>query len=161
MATTDRSGRALEQRGLTGRSITSGVLIGIGVAGFIDETVFHQLLHWHHFYDESTPTVGLVSDGFFHAGSWLCIVIGLFLFADLQRKRATVPKRLWAGALLGWGGFQVYDGLFQHKVLGLHQIRYGVDILPYDLVWNIAGGLGVVVGVLLLLGQARAIADHG
>jgi uncharacterized membrane protein len=72
-----------------------------------------------------------------------------------------VPKRLWAGALLGGGGFQVYDGLFQHKVLGLHQIRYGVDILPYDLVWNIAGGLGVVVGVLLLLGQARAIADHG
>jgi uncharacterized membrane protein len=161
MATTDRSGRAVGQRGLTGRSITSGVLIGIGVAGFIDETVFHQLLHWHHFYDESTPTVGLVSDGFFHAGSWLCIVIGLFLFADLQRKRATVPKRLWAGALLGWGGFQVYDGLFQHKVLGLHQIRYGVDILPYDLVWNIAGGLGVVVGVLLLLGQARTIADHG
>jgi uncharacterized membrane protein len=161
MATTDRSGRALELRGLTGRSITSGVLIGIGVAGFIDETVFHQLLHWHHFYDESTPTVGLVSDGFFHAGSWLCIVIGLFLFADLQRKRATVPKRLWAGALLGWGGFQVYDGLFQHKVLGLHQIRYGVDILPYDLVWNIAGGLGVVVGVLLLLGRARTIADHG
>jgi uncharacterized membrane protein len=46
-----------------GRSITSGVLIGIGVAGFIDETVFHQLLHWHHFYDKSTATVGLVSDG--------------------------------------------------------------------------------------------------
>lgn len=28
-----------------GRSIASGVFIGIGVAGFVDETVFHQLLH--------------------------------------------------------------------------------------------------------------------
>jgi len=161
MATSDPSGTAPQQRGLIGRSITSGVLIGIGVAGFIDETVFHQLLHWHHFYDGSTPAVGLVSDGFFHAGSWLCIVTGLFLFADLQRRRATVPKRLWAGALLGWGGFQLYDGLFQHKVLGLHQIRYDVDVLPYDLVWNIAGGLGFVMGVVLLLGRTHAIAAHG
>src|SRR5579885_1432209 len=111
----------------TSRSLGSGILIGIGVAGFIDETVFHQLLHWHHFYDKSTTTAGLVSDGYFHAGSWLCIVAGLFLFADLQRRHVTVPKRVWAGGLLGWGGFQVYDGLFQHKVLGLHQIRYGVD----------------------------------
>jgi hypothetical protein len=41
------------------RSIGSGVLVGIGVASFIDETVFHQLLHWHHFYDRSTPTISL------------------------------------------------------------------------------------------------------
>src|ERR1700712_3483704 len=97
------------------RSIMSGVLMGIGVAGFLDETVFHQLLHWHHFYDKGTPDVGLVSDGLFHAGSWTCIVVGIFLFADLQRRRGTVPKRVWAGGLLGWGGFQVYDGLIQHK----------------------------------------------
>lgn len=44
------------------------MLIGIGVAGCLDEPVFHQLLHWHHFYDKSTPTVGLVFDRFFHAG---------------------------------------------------------------------------------------------
>jgi uncharacterized membrane protein len=40
-----------------------GVLVGIGVAGTLDEVVLHQLLAWHHFYDRSTPTVGLVSDG--------------------------------------------------------------------------------------------------
>jgi uncharacterized membrane protein len=68
-----------------GRSVLAGALIGIGVAAFIDETVFHQLLHWHHFYDKSTPTVGLVSDGYFHAGGWAAVVAGLFLFADLQR----------------------------------------------------------------------------
>ena len=52
------------------RSLWSGILVGIGVAGFADETIFHQLLHWHHFYDRSTPTAGLVSDGLFHALSW-------------------------------------------------------------------------------------------
>ena len=93
--------------------------------------------HWHHFYDKGSADAGLpLSEDFFHAGSWVAIVVGLFLFADLQRRRATVPKRLAAGALVGWGGFQVYDGLIQHKILGLHlhQIRYHVRLLPYDLV---------------------------
>jgi uncharacterized membrane protein len=138
------------------RSVWTGVLIGVGVAGFLDETVFHQLLHWHHFYDKAGPDAGLVSDGFFHAGSWLCVVAGLFLFADLQRRRTTVGRMVWAGALMGWGFFQVYDGLFQHKVLGLHQIRYDVGLLPYDLVWNISGGVGFVLGLLLLVTGRRA-----
>jgi uncharacterized membrane protein len=130
--------------------VLTGVLIGIGVAGFLDETVFHQLLHWHHFYDKGSASAGLVSDGFFHAGSWFAIVAGLFLFADLQRRRSAVQRRLWAGGLLGWGGFQVYDGLIQHKLLGLHQIRYVAYVLPYDLVWNAAGAVAVLVGTYLL-----------
>jgi uncharacterized membrane protein len=154
-----RSGRAEQEhaRGSSQRSVLAGVLIGVGVAGFLDETFFHQLLHWHHFYDRSTPTVGLVSDGFFHAGSWIVLVVGGFLIADMHRRRVTVPKRVWAGGLLGWGAFQVYDGLFQHKVLGLHQIRYGVDLLPYDLTWNILGGIGVIAGIVLLVGPARPL----
>src|SRR4051812_20211889 len=112
---------AAGKRGAVGRSVAAGVLIGVGVAGFLDETVFHQLLHWHHFSDRGTSAAGLVSDGIFHAFSWLAIVVGLFLFADLQRRRGTVPRRVWGGGLLGWGGFQVYDGLLQHKVLGIHQ----------------------------------------
>jgi uncharacterized membrane protein len=135
--------------------VWTGVLIGVGVAGFIDETLFHQLLHWHHFYDKGSATAGLVSDGFFHAGSWLCIVAGLFLFADLQRRHNVQRSALWAGGCLGWGGFQLYDGLIQHKVLGLHQIRYVADVLPYDLVWNTAGVLGLLIGGYLLARPAR------
>ncbi len=74
----------------------------------------------------------------------------LFLFADLQRRRSAIPVRLWAGVLTGWGGFQLYDGVIQHKVLGLHQIRYAVPLVPYDLAWNIAGGAALVIGLLLL-----------
>jgi uncharacterized membrane protein len=136
-------------------------LIGVGVAGFLDETVFHQILHWHHFYDKGSADAGLVSDGLFSAAGWTCVVVGLFLFADLQRRRGTVAKRVWAGGLLGWGGFQLYDGLIQHKLLGLHQIRYHVDLLPYDLIWNTAGALAVLAGAYLLHGPASPAAERG
>ena len=75
------------------RTIWSGVLAGVGVAAFIDETVFHQLLHWHHFYDKSTLAAGLVSDGIFRAFGFTAMVAGLFLMADALRRRSFVPKR--------------------------------------------------------------------
>ncbi len=141
---------------LVARSTWSGVLSGIGFAAFVDETVFHQLLHWHHFWDGSTSTAGLVSDGWFHAFGWLAIVGGLVLLADLQRRHGLGRLRWWGAALAGWGGFQLWDGLVQHKLLDLHQIRYGVELAPYDVAWNTAGGVGLVVGLLLLRRAARS-----
>src|SRR4051812_50171878 len=102
------------------RSAWSGVLCGLGVAAFIDETVFHQLLHWHHFYDRSTPAVGLVSDGLFHAGGFIAIVVGLFVLADAHRRHGFVPKRWSAGLLVGWGGVQLYHGPVPPKGAGAH-----------------------------------------
>ena len=132
------------------RNLWSGVLFGFGLAAFVDETVFHQLLHWHHFYDLSTSDIGLVSDGLFHAFSWFATIASLFLFADLRRRNALWPKRWFGGMLFGAGAFQLYDGTIQHKLLKLHQIRYNVDILPYDLAWNAIALLLLVSGAVLL-----------
>jgi uncharacterized membrane protein len=126
------------------------VLVGVGVAAFVDETVFHQLLHWHHFYDRSTSDVGLVSDGLFHAFGWFAVVAGLFWFAALQRRRELVALRWGGGLALGAGAFQLYDGTVQHKLLRLHQIRYDVDLLPYDLAWNLVAALLVAAGAVLV-----------
>jgi uncharacterized membrane protein len=136
------------------RTIWSGILAGFGLAAFIDETVFHQLLHWHHFYDRSTMAVGLVSDGLFHAFGFTAMVVGLFLMADSLRRGGFVPKRWWAALLIGWGGFQLYDGIVQHKILRLHQIRYHVTLWPYDVSWNVIAALLIIGGILLLRGQA-------
>lgn len=133
------------------RNLWSGILFGLGLVAFIDEAVFHQLLHWHHFYDKSTTAIGLISDGFFHAFSWLATVGSLFLVADLRRRNAWWPLRWTGGLCLGAGGFQLYDGTIQHKLMKLHQIRYDVNILPYDLVWNITSFIMIVVGILLLV----------
>ena len=127
----------------------------MGVAAFVDETVFHQLLHWHHFYDRSTPEAGLVSDGLFHAFGWFAVVAGLFWFAALRRRDELRAGRWVGGLLVGAGVFQLYDGTVQHKLLGLHQIRYDVDLLPYDVGWNVAGVVLVVAGLLVLAGRRR------
>jgi uncharacterized membrane protein len=139
------------------RVTLSGALLGLGVAGFVDETVFHQLLHWHHFYDRSTPAAGLVSDGLFHAFSWFATVAGLALLVA-ARRRGPVPAGRWWGALLvGAGAFQLYDGTIQHKLLRLHQIRYGVGLGPYDWTWNVLAVVMLVAGTALLVaGRRRA-----
>lgn len=55
-----------------------------------------------------------------------------------------------SGVLLGAGAFQLYDGTVQHKLLGLHQIRYNVDLRPYDWTWNVLAVLAVLAGAALL-----------
>jgi uncharacterized membrane protein len=142
----------------TSRNLLSGVLLGVGVAAFVDETVFHQLLHWHHFYDKSTPTAGLVSDGLFHAFGWFATVAGLFLLADLRRRTSFSLRRWWGAVLLGTGAFQLYDGTVQHKVMRLHQIRYHVDLAPYDWAWNLIAVVLILAGAALLVRARRRAA---
>jgi uncharacterized membrane protein len=130
-------------------------MLGVGIAAFVDETVFHQLLHWHHFYDRSTPAIGLVSDGILHAAGWFATVAALFLFAGLRRRDVFAALRWWGGLLVGAGGFQLYDGTVQHKLLALHQIRYHVNLVPYDWTWNIVAVVMIAAGVVLLVRARR------
>jgi uncharacterized membrane protein len=132
------------------RSIRVAAMIGVGLMAAVDEIVFHQLLRWHHFIDRSTPELGLVSDGLLHSAELVVLVAGFFLFSDLRRRRALAPRSAWGGLLLGAGAFQLFDGVVDHKVLRLHQVRYDVDLLPYDLAWNGAAVLLLVLGAVLL-----------
>jgi uncharacterized membrane protein len=121
--------------------------IGVGIMAAVDEIVFHQILGWHHFYDRSTPQIGLLSDGLLHTAELVIVVAGFFAFADLRRRRALAPMSAWAGFFLGLGAFQLFDGLVDHKLLRLHQVRYGVaDLFAYDLAWNTAGAILLLIG---------------
>jgi len=137
------------------RSLLAALLIGIGLMAAVDEIIFHQLLAWHHFYDRSTSDAALFSDGVLHAAELICIVAGFFLWADLRRRRALATNWAWAGFFLGAGGFQIFDGLVDHKLLRVHQIRYDVELLPYDLAWT-GFGLALFATGLVLLLRARA-----
>jgi len=128
----------------------SGALFGIGAAAFVDEVVFHQLLHWHHFYDKSTTDVGLVSDGLLHAFGWFAVVSSLFWLAALRARRALNWRGWGGGALLGGGLFQLYDGTVQHKLMRLHQIRYEVEITPYDITWNVIAVMFIIAGIVVV-----------
>ena len=143
--------KALTSGNYSRMNLWSGVLFGLGLVAFFDETVFHQLLHWHHFYDKSTTSIGLISDGLFHAFSWFATIGSLFMFANIRRKKSLYIKRWIGGVLLGAGLFQLYDGTVQHKWMKLHQIRYNVDIMPYDLTWNITASIMILIGCILIL----------
>lgn len=139
------------------RNLWSGILFGLGLIGFMDETVFHQLLHWHHFYDKSTTQIGLISDGLFHAFSWFATIGSLFMFADLRRRKALHIKRWIGGIFLGCGSFQLYDGTIQHKMMRLHQIRYTPNVFIYDTVWNIGASILLLVGISLILHSRKEL----
>ncbi|WP_165065172.1 DUF2243 domain-containing protein [Marisediminicola senii] len=146
---------------LRDKSFWSTFLIGVAVIAGIDEIVFHQLLGWHHLYDLSTPEVGLVSDGLLHAAELIAIVAGFFLFADARRRGSFSPIAAWAGFFVGGGLFQLWDGTINHKLLRLHQVRYDVDLLPYDLAWNAAGFTLLASGaVLTVIAARRRRASH-
>ncbi|OAB43297.1 DUF2243 domain-containing protein [Paenibacillus antarcticus] len=146
-----RMNKPADRRNYSARNLWSGILFGFGVIAFIDEVVFHQLLHWHHFYDKSTSDIGLVSDGLFHAFSFFATIGSSFMLSDLRRRDAFWLRRWIGGILLGSGIFQLYDGIIQHKLMRLHQIRYNVDISLYDWVWNLAALALLISGVVITL----------
>ena len=80
----------------------------------------------------------------------------------LSSSWSTWPGATASGGPAGWrhswsaaGGFQLYDGTVQHKLLGLHQIRYHVDLVPYDVAWNVVA-VALIVAGLVLLRRTRA-----
>lgn len=131
-------------------------MIGVGIMAAVDEIVFHQLLAWHHFYDRSTSQVALLSDGLLHAAELVVLVTGFFLLSEVRRRGGLSPRRAWGGFFLGAGAFQLFDALVNHKVLGLHQVRYGVDLLPYDLGWTGSAVVLLLIGAGLLLRRSPA-----
>lgn len=139
-----------EHRSYLSRNLWSGFLFGIGLVTFMDEFIFHQLLYWHHFYDRTTTAAGLISDGFFHAISWFATIGGLFMFADLRRRKKVSLKRWWGGVFIGAGAFQLYDGIIQHKIMRIHQIRYVENVIIYDIVWNIIALIMLTIGIYIV-----------
>jgi uncharacterized membrane protein len=140
----------------SGRSLLwPAVLVGIGAAGSLDEIVLHQLLRWHHFYDRGSQAAGLIADGVFHLGSTAVLAVGLVLLVQRWRAGSAPMRRAVAGILLGAGGFNLYDGLVHHKLLGLHQVRAGApDNLPYDLAFVGLAAVVLLAGLLLLRGAS-------
>lgn len=131
------------------RSLLCALPLGIGLMAGVDEILFHQILQWHHFFDQATPTIGVLSDGLLHAGEMFALVLGSLLLVRLARARRLVARQAWAGGLLGAGGFQLFDGIVSHKLLRIHQIRYDVDLFWYDVTWNAIALVLIMLGLLV------------
>ncbi len=156
------AGEVALDRGL-GSTVFTGVLLGIGIVGFIDETVFHQLLQWHSFYWATDAHGRILSDGLFHAVSTLILLWGAFRL--WQDRASSTPGRsngTMAGILMGGGGFNTYDGVIQHVVLHLHLVNEHVcptlninnsiatcsNDIPLEIVWIAVGAALLATGLI-------------
>ncbi|MDO5759134.1 MAG: DUF2243 domain-containing protein [Rhodobacterales bacterium] len=111
----------------------AGILFGLGIGGFFDGIVLHQILQWHHMASSagySTQTVeGLrwntLFDGLFHAATYIFVIVGLILlWRSARRRHLQWSTRLLAGTLLmGFGLFNLVEGVVDHHLLGLHHVN--------------------------------------
>lgn len=160
-----RSGAEAPSRG---RGITlPSILLGVGLGGFFDGIVLHQILQWHHMLtatgDHPATTVpGLEAntlwDGLFHATTWAVVAVGLFMLWSRAREGGTVWswRSLLGWSLVGWGLFNLVEGIVDHHILQIHHVRSGSDELAYDLAFLASGALLGVAGWLIARSDDRA-----
>lgn len=143
-----------------------GILLGIGLGGFVDGIVLHQILQWHHMLTSegsypATTVDGLKTntlwDGLFHAFTWVAVVAGLWLlWRRAESWRWAVSGRSFVGwMLVGWGLFNLVEGIVNHHLLTIHHVRTGDYQTAWDLAFLAFGGLLVVGGWLLARSEER------
>jgi uncharacterized membrane protein len=147
-----------------GAVVTPGVLLGTGLGGFLDGIVFHQVLQWHNMLSSIVPPVDLVSmkynmvfDGLFHAFTWFVTAVGvLLLWRAGLRPNVVWSTRTFVGSLaLGWGLFNLVEGLVDHHIYGLHHVHPGAHQAVWDLGFLAFGALLAAGGVALIRSGRR------
>jgi uncharacterized membrane protein len=136
-----------------------GIVLGLGLGGFLDGIVLHQIVQWHNMLSSTerwpaTTLEGLEAnmrgDGLFHAATWILTVLGLWLLWNALRKDAYGSGRSLVGWMLaGWGVFNVVEGIVDHQILGLHNVHEGSNELAWDLGF-LAFGAALILGGWLL-----------
>jgi uncharacterized membrane protein len=144
------------------------LLMGIGLGGFVDGIVLHQVLQWHHMLTDTdgnpmTTVSGLeantLADGFFHVATWLFVATAMVLTVRAwQRGELAPPWRAHFGMLLvGWGAFNLVEGVIDHQLLGIHHVRDDLGgPLGWDLGFLALGALLVLGGMWMARGQRGA-----
>jgi len=142
---------------------TSGLLFGLGLGGFVDGIVLHQILQWHHMVSAETPPTTLaglelntLADGFFHLATWFLVAAASVTSIAAWRQGRLAPS--WSFhlglVLAGWGIFNLFEGLIDHQLLGVHHVR---DDLGAPLSWD----LGFLASGLLLIAGGWLLHRHG
>ena len=139
--------------------VTAGTFMGIGLGGFLDGITLHQLLQTHNMLSAVRPKdsianmeINMFWDGLFHALTWTMTVIGLWLLWKAGARR-DVPwsGKTFVGALfLGWGLFNLVEGIIDHHILNIHHVieRYGQS--GYDYAFLLSGVIMIVGGIMAI-----------
>lgn len=115
---------------VTRRALVSAGVLGFGLSGLVDVLVLHHVLQWHALVSGIYPLdtlsglrTNVRADGLFSLGMLTVAGVGAGLVWRAERRTdAPLAVRPLAGAtVVGLGLFDVFDGLVNHALLGLHQ----------------------------------------
>ena len=137
-----------------------GLLLGLGLGGFVDGIVLHQIAQWHNMGSAVLPPTTMEAmarnmrwDGLFHAATLVLTLVGvLMLWREGEAGTAPSSLRVLLGQMiLGWGIFNLVEGVIDHHLLDLHHVRdLPAHIPAYDWIFLAVGGLGFIsVGWLM------------
>lgn len=141
--------------------IVAGILLGVGLAGFFDGIVFHQILQWHQMLASVLPATSVYNikqnmfwDGLFHAVMYGISCTGIwFLWRAGQRREVPGASNLFGGALLlGAGLFNLIEGAIDHQILGIHHLKPGANQLAWDLGFLACSAILAAAGWIVLRG---------
>jgi uncharacterized membrane protein len=87
------------------------VVLGIGLGGFVDGIVLHQIAQWHNMGSAFLPPTTMQAmsrnmrwDGLFHAATWVITVIGVYMLRSKRRQAADDSVIGFTGQMIfGWG----------------------------------------------------------
>jgi uncharacterized membrane protein len=146
--------------------IVASLMLGLGLGGFVDGIVLHQILQWHHMLSSggfppdnlANLEVNTLWDGLFHAGTWILTVVGLFLLwrALGQREVPWSTRTFLGGLAAGWGVFNLAEGVIDHELLGIHHVNETVAREQW-IWWD----LGFLAFGLLLVGVGWSLFRAG
>lgn len=134
----------------------AATVLGIGIGGFVDGILFHQVLQWHEMISNKIAPVTYIAksvnmfwDGIFHMFTLLVTVTGtVLLWRVLKHKNADSSGNLLVGGLVtGFGLFNILEGIIDHEILKLHNVR---EVTPDKEVWNL--GFLIISVVLVIVG---------
>lgn len=139
--------------------IIAGIVLGLGLSGFVDGILLHQILQWHHMLSSVKPPtttanidLNMVWDGLFDAFDWLLTILGVVLLWQAGKRDDVVwSSHTYIGAILiGAGLFDVVEGIIDHQILGIHHVKPGPHQLAWDLGFLAFGALLVMVGWIII-----------
>ena len=139
--------------------ISAGLILGIGMGGFVDGILFPQILQLHNMLSARRPPttvvnieINMVWDGLFHAFTWLTTAVGLFMLFRAGHRR-DVPwsgRTLFGSMLAGWGLFNLVEGLVDHVILQVHHVVERMGLSVWDWLFLASALILMIVGRLIM-----------
>jgi uncharacterized membrane protein len=141
--------------------LNAGIVIGTAVGALFEGVVLGQLLGWHSAASTWYPVDSVhnlntnrIWDGVLQVGTYLLLTVGLFMLIRSAHSYDRWSILCLAGAvLMGWGAFNLVEGIVVHEALGIHHANERASAdgrFVWDLILLGWGAASLACGIILI-----------